>query len=192
MSTERMIQLVRRMQTFVSILIFFVVFAICWWTTKLDIRDIQLSNWGIIGWVGKVWNSAVCLFSISIFINSYLYLRNDGRLKYRKAFIWLFATLSLFLFLVGFFNISYHSLHYIFAFSYFFLYPLCIFIFAHFNRKYMTYKDWTQKVTISVLMAVLPLVLIYMFKGMAIAGISHTLLVITYNIKICNIDVRIK
>lgn len=192
MSTERMIQLVRRMQTFVSILIFFVVFAICWWTTKLDIRDIQLSNWGIIGWVGKVWNSAVCLFSISIFINSYLYLRNDSRLKYRKTFIWLFAVLSIFLFLVGFFNMSYHSLHYIFALSYFFLYPLCIFIFSHFNRKYMTYKDWTQKVTISVLMTVLPILLIYMFKGMAIAEISHTLLVIAYNIKICNIDVKIK
>jgi hypothetical membrane protein len=188
MSKERLIQIIRRSQTFISILVFFTVFIICWWVTKLDIRDIQLSNWGVIGWVGKIWNSSICLFSISIFINFYLYIRNNSRLKYKISFLILFSILSIFLFLVGYFNMNYHQIHYIFALSYFFLYPLVIFIFSHFNRKYLSYNDWVHKVVISVLMAILPLIFIYAFKGMAIAEIAHTTLVIIYNIKLSRQD----
>jgi len=48
----------------------------------------------------------------------------------------------------------------------------------------MQYSDWLQKVFISTSMAVFPIILMSMFKGMAIAEIAHTFLVILYNIKI--------
>ena len=48
----------------------------------------------------------------------------------------------------------------------------------------MAYSDWAHKVALSTSMAVFPIFLMYMFKGMAIAEIAHTLLVIIYNIKI--------
>jgi hypothetical protein len=70
------------------------------------------------------------------------------------------------------------------AFLYFFFYPLTIFLFAYFNRKYLSYKDWKHKVIISISMAVLPIILMSLFKGMAIAEIAHTLMVIIYNIKL--------
>jgi hypothetical protein len=48
----------------------------------------------------------------------------------------------------------------------------------------MQYSDWLQKVFISTSMAVFPIILMSMFRGMAIAEIAHTFLVILYNIKI--------
>jgi hypothetical protein len=85
---------------------------------------------------------------------------------------------------VGFYNIDYKIVHNTAAGLYFFLYPLTIFMFSYLNRKYMTYSDWLQKVVISTTMAVFPIILMSMFKGMAIAEIAHTFLVILYNIKI--------
>ena len=184
LSREQLIKLVRRSQTYISITLFMIVFFICWKFTNLDIREIQLSNWGKSGWIGRIWNSAVCLFAISIFVNSFLYLKNNTRAKYKKKFYFLFGFLSMCLFSVGVFNIDYMAIHNVSACLYFFLYPLTIFIFAYLNRKYMQYSDWLQKVLISTSMAVFPIILMSMFHGMAIAEIAHTLLVIIYNIKL--------
>lgn len=183
-SRERFIRVVRRSQTFISILLFIVVFFFCWKFTNLDIREIQLSNWGKGGWIGRVWNTAVCTFAISIFINSFLYLKNNSRIKYKRIFYFLFGFLSLCLFMVGYFNIDWRVIHNISAGLYFFFYPLTIFLFSYFNRKYLSYKDWQHKVIISVAMTVVPIILMSMFTGMAIAEIAHTSLVIIYNIKL--------
>lgn len=183
-SRKRLIKLVRRSQTYISIFIFIIVFFICWKFANLDIREIELSNWGKSGWIGRIWNSAVCLFAVSIFVNSFLYLKNQTRIKYKKKFYYLFGFLSICLFGVGFFNLDHEIIHNVSAGLYFFLYPLTIFIFAYLNRKYMMYSDWLQKVIISTSMAVLPIMFINMFPGMAIAEIAHTFLVILYNIKI--------
>jgi hypothetical protein len=176
--------MIRRSQTYISILLFLIVFFFCWKFAHLDIRDIQLSNWGKSGWIGTVWNTAVCGFAISIAINSFLYLRSASRLRLTRMFYWLFGFLSACLFIVGFFNIDYRMIHNVSAGLYFFFYPLTIFLLAYFNRKYMTYYDWLQMVILSTSMAVFPILLMWMFKGMAIAEMAHTLLVIIYNIKI--------
>jgi hypothetical protein len=184
LSRERLIRMVRRSQTYVSILLFLIVFFFCWKFAHLDIRDIQLSNWGKSGWIGKLWNTAVCGFAISIAANSFLYLRSAYRLRHRRPFYWLFGFLSTCLFFVGFFNIDYRLIHNVSAGLYFFFYPLTIFLLAYFNRKHMAYSNWMRKVALSVCMAVFPILLMSMFKGMAIAEIAHTLLVIIYNIMI--------
>jgi hypothetical protein len=188
LSRERMIRMIRKSQTYISVLIFLIVFSVCWKFAHLDITQIQLSNWGKSGWIGRVWNTAVCGFAISIFINSFLYLKSAVRIKYTKLFYWLFGFLSACLFIVGFFNIDYRMIHNVSAGLYFFFYPLTIFLFAYFNRKYMSYSDWLQKIILSSCMALFPMLLMTVFKGKAIAEIVHTIIVMFYNIKIARHD----
>lgn len=187
-SREELIKIVRKAQTWISILLFLGVFLISWKFTNFDIREIELSKWGKRGWIGRIWNTAVCTFAISIFINSFYYLKNNNRVKYKKIFYWLFGFLSLCLFSVGFFNMNWGVVHNTFAGLYFFFYPFTIFLYSYLNRKYLSYKDWRHKVIISISMAVFPIILLSLFKGMAIAEISHTTLVIIYNIKLSRQD----
>jgi hypothetical protein len=187
-SREELIRVVRRTQTFISILLFFIVFFICWKFTKFDITQVQISIWGRSGFLGRVWNTAVCTFAISIFINSVLYLRNNLRVRYKNIFYLLFTFVSICLFMVGFYNMDWGAIHNYSAGLYFFFYPLTIFSFSHLNRKYLSYKDWLHYVILSVGMAIIPMILISMFKGMAIAEIAHTFLVILYNIKLSMSD----
>lgn len=188
LSRDRLIRMVRRSQTYISILAFVAVFFICWKFTHLDITQIQLSNWGKSGWVARLWNTAVCGFAISIFANSALYLRSATRLKYRNAFYALFGILSASLFMVGFFNIDHMTVHNISAGIYFFFYPLTIFVLAYFNRKFMSYSDWLAMMVLSASMAAFPVALMGAFKGKAIAEIAHTILAIVYNIIIARRD----
>ena len=63
-SREELIRIVRKAQTWISILLFLGVFLISWKFTNFDIREIELSKWGKKGWVGRIWNTAVCTFAI--------------------------------------------------------------------------------------------------------------------------------
>ena len=92
------------------------------------------------------------------------------------------------IFSVGFFNMNWGVVHNAFAGLYFFFYPFTIFLYSYLNRKYLSYKDWKHKVIISISMAVFPMILLSLFKGMAIAEIAHTTLVIIYNIKLSRQD----
>ena len=114
-SREELIRIVRKAQTWISILLFLGVSLISWKFTNFDIRDIELSRWGKNGWIGRIWNTAVCTFAISIFINSFFYLKKNNRVKYKKIFYWLFGFLSICLFSVGFFNMNWGVVHNTFA-----------------------------------------------------------------------------
>jgi len=185
LSRERMIRLIRRSQTYISVLLFTFVFLFCWKTTNLDITKIELSKWGQSGFIAILWNGAVLLFSLSIAVNSWLYMRGHTRLKHRKKFYILFACLPMALAIVGVFDAFSHPyIHTIAAGLYFFVYPLAVFLFAHFNRKNMRYRQWVIHITLAVLMAVTPISFMLIFKGMAIAETIHTLLVIAYNVMI--------
>lgn len=181
---ERLIRVVRRTQTFISILLFFIVFLICWKFTNFDITQVQISIWGRDGILGNIWNTSVCIFAGSIFLNSILYLRSNLRIRYKKLFYILFSFISICLFFVGLYDMTWGAIHNYPAGLYFFFYPLTIFLFTYLNRSHLSYKNWLQYVILSVLMAVVPMIFISIFKGMAIAEIAHTLLVIIYNIKL--------
>ena len=86
--------------------------------------------------------------------------------------------------MVGMYNMDWYIIHTLSAGLYFFFYPLTIFLFSYLNRKNLSYKDWSQKVGISVTMAIVPMILMSLFNGMAIAEMAHTLMVIIYNIKL--------
>ena len=179
---DRFLKNIRQIQSIISALLFISVSIFCWYFSGFDITQIQLSNWGD-GVVAVIWNTSVCLFSISIFVNSFLYIKNHLRIKYKKLLYLLFGFISINLFIVGFYNLH-HEIHNYSAYLYFFLYPLSIFIHSYLNRSNLTYKDWKEKVILSIVMTTVPLFMIFLFKGMAIAEISHTILVMIWNIKI--------
>ena len=86
--------------------------------------------------------------------------------------------------MVGMYNMDWYIIHNLSAGLYFFFYPLTIFLFSYLNRKNLSYNDWSQKVGISVSMAIIPMILMSFFNGMAIAEMEHTVMVIIYNIKL--------
>ena len=186
MSTKKdLVRVIRKTQTFISIFLFFVVFLLSWNITGFKLTEIQLSKWGESGGkVAVIWNSIVCLLSISIFINSYLYIKHNARIKKKKISYLLFGFISLCLLFVGIFNVNFITIHNISAYLFFFTYPLSIFIFTHIHRKYIQYNDWVNNIIISIGMIVIPLFFISIFNGMAIAETAHIIFVVIWNIKL--------
>lgn len=183
------IKLFRRLQTAFSILLFVGVFLICWHTTEFKLSEIQLSFWGIDSKLGWIWNSCLIVLAFSIFINVHFFVKLHGRLheKYTEFIRYSFLLTSIFLFLTGFVDLT-HYLHYVTAYLYFFSYPLVVFLFAHLNRKHIQYKEWRLHTIFSVCMVVLPMLVIEVFHGKAIAETIHSVIVIGWNVWILTID----
>lgn len=189
MSTRKeLLRVIRRSQTFISILLFIIVFLFCWQVTDFQLSEIQLSKWGESGITAPVWNGIICLLSISIFVNSYLYIKHTPRIKQKNISYVLFGFIAFCLFIVGVFNVNYNIIHNIAAYLYFFTYPLVIFIFTYLHRKTLQYKDWVKDITISISMIILPLIFVALFNGMAWAEIAHVALSIVWNIKLAFYD----
>ena len=187
MSTQKedLINVIRKLQTVISIVIFFIIFFLCWGVTEFKLVDIQLSHWGrkSVG-VSWVWNSVIILLSLSTFFNSFIFVKKNQRIKNKNVSHILFGLVSFLLFLVGFFSVDYKIIHNIFAYLFFFMYPLSIFVMSYLNRSSLLYKEWFTHLLISIIMVIVPLIFISMFNGMAIAEISHVMIVCYWNLYI--------
>lgn len=187
MSTQKedLINVIRKLQTVVSIVIFFIIFFFCWGVTEFKLVDIQLSHWGrkSVG-VSWIWNSVIILLSLSTFFNSFIFIKRNHRIKNKIISHILFGIVSLCLFLVGFFSVDYKVIHNIAAYLFFFTYPLSIFLMSYLNRSHLLYKDWFTHLIISIIMVIIPLIFISLFNGMAIAEISHVIIVCYWNLYI--------
>lgn len=180
-----LVSLIRRTQTIVSILLFFVVMFFCWKVTDLELNKIQLSHWGDpdmeYGWV---WNSILILLSISILINDIIFIKRHCRLSRKIIPYTCFSIVSVCLFLLGIFHIDYDILHDIPAWIYFFAYPFSIFTMAYLNRKTLLYREWFTHLIFSIVMIVIPLMSITISEGLGIAEIVHSVIVCTWNVHI--------
>jgi hypothetical protein len=184
-SKKELLTIFRRLQTIFSIFLFSFIAIYFTTTTEFNIKDIQMSKWGTIENFGWIFNLGLMLISISLCFNSFIYIKKHNRILYKKFFYILFLIVSSSLFFTGFFDVEdYRSIHNVFAYTYFFSYPLSIFILSHLNRRSILYKDWLSHITFSVLMILLPLSLMSFFNGMAIPEISHTIIVMIWNLKI--------
>jgi hypothetical protein len=173
----------RRTQTIVSLSIFVVIFFACWYNIKQNLRDIQLSYWGVDDKMGVFWNFCVVLLSISMAINTHYYISLNPRVFSQLKLIRGLFFLSFFsLFVTGVANMHYGLLHNIVAVFYFFSFPLAIFVLAHLNRKNLQYRDWCTHMVSSLTMVACPLLLIKAFHGMAMAEIVHSAIAIAWNI----------
>lgn len=175
----------RKLQTIFSVLLFFFILIFFLVVTKFDVKEIQISHWGVMESVGWVFNYGLIIVSISTFFNVFYYIKNHNRIFYKNKLYILFGLVSFLLFLVGVFPVNINpSIHNISAFMYFFSYPMSIFILSHLNRKNIVYKEWITHLITSSLMIVVPSIFLSIFNGMAISEIIHTLLVMFWNIRI--------
>lgn len=179
----------RRIQTTASIILFIGVFFLCWYVTKFNIKEIQLSYWGVESGLGWIWNSCIMLLAVSIFMNIYYFITQHTRLhdRYTPLLKTSFILISLLLFITGAVDMT-HWLHQITARVYFFTYPMAIFLFAHLNRKYLQYREWRIHTSFAVCMVAFPLLAINFFPGMAIAEMVHSTFVIGWNIWLLTLD----
>jgi hypothetical membrane protein len=181
---ENLVNMIRKFQTVIAIMLFFAIFILCWKTTNFQLSNIQLSLWGKSGFVGYIWNTAICGLAISTLINSILYIKKSSRIRWKWFSYSMFGLVSLALFATGFFNLNWGMVHIWSAWIYFFMYPLVIFLHTHINRKTLHYKDWRSGILISIGMIVIPLLLSSHFKGLAIPETIHIIFVIIWNLKI--------
>lgn len=182
-SKTELLNLLRKTQTILSIIIFFVVLFFCWSVNSFNIEEIQISYWGgsdlEYGWL---WNGVIILLSISIFFNNIFFVKNHNRLKKKLIPYILFSFVALSLFFVGVFNLEKGMLHTIPAWFYFFTYPLSIFITVFLNRNGLLYKEWSFHLVTSIIMIILPVSSISFFSGLAIPEITHSIIVSLWNV----------
>ena len=180
-----LIGIIRRTQTTISILLFFIITLFCWGLSKKDIGDIYLSYFGAsnrpYNWL---WNLVVIFLSISIFFNTIFFIKNHQRLRYKWIPYVMFTLVSISLFMVGFFNLEYKIIHDVSAWFYFFMYPLSIFTMSHLNRFILRYREWLIHFIFSILMIVLPLSCVGLFNSLGIPELIHTLIVCGWNIRV--------
>lgn len=180
---SNLVRLIRRTQTTISIILFFVVLIFCWKTTGLELKEIQMSFWGSehlrFGWL---WNSIIILLSMSILVNNILFVKKHVRLRKKNIPYFMFSFVALCLLMVGIFNLEYGLLHDLPAWLYFFVYPFSIFVMAYLNRNYLLYREWFTHLIFSIIMIVVPLSFITMFEGLAIPEILHSIIVSIWNV----------
>lgn len=180
-----LIGIIRRTQTTISILLFFIITLFCWGLSKKDIGDIYLSYFGATNvpysWL---WNLVVIILSISIFFNTIFYIKNHQRLKYKWIPYVMFTLVSISLFMVGVFNLEQTLIHNLCATFYFFIYPFSIFVMAYLNRNILLYKEWVIHFIFSVFMIILPLIFIGFFNTLGFSELIHTFVVCGWNIRI--------
>ncbi len=180
-----LVSIIRRTQTIVSILLFFIVMFFCWKVTDLELDKIQLSYWGDpemeYGWL---WNSIIVFLSISILINNIFFIKKHSRLSRKTIPYICFTIVASCLFLLGIFHVGYDALHDVPAWIYFFAYPLSIFIMAYLNRKTLLYREWFTHLIFSIVMIIIPLMSITVAEGLGIAEIVHSVIVSAWNIHV--------
>jgi hypothetical protein len=185
MLKEELILRFRKAQTLISVLLFFIVTLFFLTVSEENISDIQISHWGTGDVFGWIFNYTLMILSTSIFINTLFYIKNNNRIQKKNKEYIIFLTISLCLFFTGFFDYeNYKILHNIFAFFYFFSYPLAIFSLAYSNRKNIVYKEWFFHLSMSLTMIILPLSILTLFDGMGIGEIVHSIIVSVWNLRI--------
>lgn len=182
---EQLLLKFRKLQTIFSVILFFFILIFFLVVTKFDVKEIQISHWGVMDNVGWIFNYGIILVSVSTFFNVFFYIKNHNRIFNKNILYVLFGAVSFLLFLVGLFPVDVNpSIHNFSAFCYFFTYPFSIFLLSHLNRKNIIYKEWITHLITSSLMVIVPLIFISIFNGMAISEMIHTLLVMFWNIRI--------
>lgn len=162
-------------------MIFVVVFLFSWYITGFNIFDIQLSYWGINTNSSMYWNGGIICIAISLFFNVDHYVKNHKRMIDTKIIRVLFGSVFLSLFLTGVINMH-HYIHNLTAVYYFFVLPLTIFLMTYLNRKTIQYKEWLINIIFSTSMILIPLMFLYLFKGMAISETLHSMIVMLWSL----------
>jgi hypothetical protein len=174
------LNLFRKIQLIFSIVVFILVFFVCYHVTGFNITDIQLSRWGVTPPVNWMWNGCLILLGISCFYNIHQYLQYNIQLQFRQTFKILFTLQCVNIILLGLI-VAGNITHNIIAYIYFFTLPLTIYMLAFFNRNYMLVREWIIHIVLSSSMMFFPLITLFMFDGKAISETIHIIFFIIWN-----------
>lgn len=174
------LKLFRKLQLTTSVILFFLVFLICYKVTGFDLTTIPLSRWGITKGVDWLWNSCLVVLATSCFFNIYHYIKYHPQLCFKKYFRITFLVQCASIVVIAL-VVSGNIIHSIVAYFYFFMTPLAIFLLAAVNRCRLTFLEWLTHTSLSVFMIVLPLIALFTFHGKAIAETIHSVLFIVWN-----------
>jgi len=179
------IKLLRKLQLVVSSSIFILVFLyFLLFNNQYNIYDIQLSYWGKYSYQHSIfWNLSIDILAVSMYINIISYLKSRTKLNYKKIIYFLFLIDCFALFLTGLVDMSF-KIHTYFAFFYFLLTPLLIFLLGHLNSKTISLKEWKTHIFLSVLLVLLPIIPIPFLKGLAIPELLHSSILLFWNFRI--------
>lgn len=172
---------IRRVQVIASVTIFLIVLFFCGFSSKFNLLEIELSHWGLESRLSIFWNLTLILLSFSMAINVNQYISTHRRMIMKKTFKNIFLSVFISLFFIGLITLDY-ELHRLFAYYYFFVFPLAIFLMAYFNRRHILYSEWQIHFCVSLFMIISPVILVYMFNGMAIGEISHSIAAVIWNL----------
>lgn len=170
----------RKVQLLISSIIFIIVFICFIVLTNFKLTEIQLSYFGAKTNFNWIWNCSVILVSISSFLNINYYLDSIKNLNFKKGFKAFFFIICLSLFFTGLINMQF-KIHNFMAFYYFFSYPVGIFFLAHLNHKTLSYSQWKGHLIFFLVLTITPILLLYMFNGMAFAEITHIIIILVWN-----------
>jgi hypothetical protein len=185
MIKEELILKIRKMQTFISIILFFIITSFFLTSTEYNITEIQISEWGSYKNLGWIFNYSLIILSLSIFVNAFFYIKHHQRLIKKRISYSFFLLTSIFLFFTGFFDVENNNLlHNLSAFSYFFSYPLGIFLLSYINRKKILYREWVFNLLCSISAVILPIIFIKNFDGMGIGELVHCTIISYWNLRI--------
>lgn len=178
----------RSCQNIISSVIFLAVLSFFCYTTQFKLTDIQLSRWSANNKFSWIWNLSIVMLAISFHFNYKNFINSFPKINKKFTIDILFGITTICLFLTGLINTSFLFYHNIVAWIYFLAAPIAIFSFAHFNVENIPVKTWRTNLIIALLTVVVPIITILCFKtiflyeGLAIPEILHTLLIMTWNL----------
>lgn len=155
-----------------SILFIFLLFFCIYNANDLNIYDISLSRFGVYPKTYLIWNIGLFILGIILYVHSLRHV-----IKYHKdtstSISTMFTLSTIFLLTTASVNMSY-SIHNWTAISYFLGYIISIFLFG-FKLLPSDFRIGITSIIIAILSVFLPLIGLYIFKGLAIPEIIHTL-----------------
>ena len=176
-----MLKQFRKIQMILSSLLFIGIFSFFYATTNFKITHIQLSYWGVDNPYAWLWNSLLVLLSFSMLFNIYSYLDAHPRLQFRTVYKCIFFGVCFSLFLTGMLPMN-HPWHYTVAWAYFFSFPIGIMSLAYFNSQNFLIREWRMHLIASASLVIVPSICVFIFKGMAMGEITHSSLILLWNL----------
>jgi hypothetical membrane protein len=180
MKVREKILKIKKIHSVISSTLFFVILLFCISNvSELNISDISLSHYGVNHKTGILWNTSLFILGILLYLQSLKNIfRYYNHYKINSNLTILFSLSSLFLLLTASIDMSY-KIHNLFAILYFIGYTISIFIFGYRLLK-TDFRIGMASIVISLSCLILPILTTYIFKGLAIPEIIHTIFILIW------------
>jgi hypothetical membrane protein len=167
---------IKQLHYVAAIILFVLTLGFCSiYASDLKLTTISLSHFGIYHKIGFIWNAALFIIGITLFVEAIL---NINKYMPKSWLLYLLIASIVCLLLTASVNMN-HPIHYYFAYAYFIGYTLSIFIFGFLLIK-TDFRIGITSIIISVASVVCPILCIMYFKGFAIPELAHTLFVFVW------------